>query len=1342
MSQDSSSSQDHIGPLSEVPLITESCPTTTSQGSPSLKNNKEQIGSSSSGCENPQATSEAQNHDSMLQGYGGHETKLVPGESDTERLQACLKHPEISDDAQPASGTHSKGVENITTKTTAASGKPLAKPSLLQSQPAPPASPQQDDLMFHGMLEARNTAFSSTKSDASAPSRKSLPGTSTLQAQLAKTNNVGLPRPILNNTKKTSLPPNFSNSPKFPDRLSSAASGKAHQQKKPSKPSSSSSSGTIAPSYKQASGSTIASVYFKGNGSYYTPFNSDSPGVSKHPSKRSMDGTANTESKLRPSSEKGHLELSSQLSQPVPGVSALTSMDPRQKSQQAHSEIYGSTSSLNQLHKISKDPDPSENTQETLRDDRASEDSELSDVESIDPRSFSSNTTASTLGRLPGLVIVDSDDGDDDNDDDDDDRVLYDAEKNDISRDDGVFADQPDNTVSATNTSCPYTKHTKDSALDDTPYKVCKDQFGNITKTEGALIPIGYQFFDGDFPWICPVRSCRTLHPSIKALGNHFSHGHKGACYNDNLDGTLTFLGQYTKMLNKQPPIIVSKKAMSLDDSPMLEPSHTVANHYKFISGLPGDKLNEHTQRRQSQSNQLVSGQAIVAVRDSLLPKPEKTLTMADPDRPYNMWPSRQRGSATNSRAVIDATGKLEQLYGGLLPSGWTPYYEYPKRQWLCPIRSCQCLTKSRYQFGRHFLTHRGCHMNDNLDGTFTILRSPSQAQLDDKDYTDTPSAVVSREPWDIEPIQSPKIRVKDPSGTQPIWFSLSLYMESTTKGHAKAVKNTTPYSVPTKNKIVQPGPRETPLKLVTEETRGALIPEGYELDKTWPGRPWICPIRSCRVVCKNTWSLGLHFTKMHSSVSLNDNKDGTFSIVGTHQYGAPRVVSKRLVSLHKDPVVEACLPVLKKVEIEEEERKRSQMESSTHKSTTKKPATDAEELWEYLCSMVDRDLTRPSHPSFNHLMALPRIRDLNIIDKKLDPKQLKHSALGVALVIQVTGVERLVKQCTACRRGDGPFYECVSICPELAHEIAESSPQLVTSPTNRWCCMNCVLNKSATTCSLKASMLERSEDGRVQENIKQWMISPQRPAAMVKRKHVFVDDEADKDVDLYRQDATSFSYRRSGRLRSLAETTPSESQKRPFASTDMASAASQAVSTTREENSSSLRGSKRIRGTQNAPRQDPTPGAIQESLEVEDWEREAKAIPRENGPSDNLALSSSYNLPTHQNSSTSSIQICASSSFSLHVIKIPAGGSYELPATSDVSPSSSSRKQQHQTRMCTVIAGKLRVKIKTLEDDADGMEFNIGVHGLLKLEKEIECKFENWGYNEAVLQVVGVGGE
>ena len=40
----------------------------------------------------------------------------------------------------------------------------------------------------------------------------------------------------------------------------------------------------------------------------------------------------------------------------------------------------------------------------------------------------------------------------------------------------------------------------------------------------------------------------------------------------------------------------------------------------------------------------------------------------------------------------------------------------------------------------------------------------------------------------------------------------------------------------------------------------GALIPQGYELDETIPGRRWICPVRSCRIACKARWSLGYHF--------------------------------------------------------------------------------------------------------------------------------------------------------------------------------------------------------------------------------------------------------------------------------------------------------------------------------------------------------------------------------------------------------------------------------------------------------------------------------------------------
>lgn len=78
---------------------------------------------------------------------------------------------------------------------------------------------------------------------------------------------------------------------------------------------------------------------------------------------------------------------------------------------------------------------------------------------------------------------------------------------------------------------------------------------------------------------------------------------------------------------------------MSLDDSPMLEPSHTVANHYKYRARFPEKSLNEHVPRREGQTKEVASIQATIAVRGPPLSKPDKILTMAEPDRPYDMWP-------------------------------------------------------------------------------------------------------------------------------------------------------------------------------------------------------------------------------------------------------------------------------------------------------------------------------------------------------------------------------------------------------------------------------------------------------------------------------------------------------------------------------------------------------------------------------------------------------------------------------------------------------------------------------------------------------------------------------
>lgn len=40
----------------------------------------------------------------------------------------------------------------------------------------------------------------------------------------------------------------------------------------------------------------------------------------------------------------------------------------------------------------------------------------------------------------------------------------------------------------------------------------------------------------------------------------------------------------------------------------------------------------------------------------------------------------------------------------------------------------------------------------------------------------------------------------------------------------------------------------------------GALVPTGYQLDKTIPNRPWVCPVRTCRQAFAKPNDFGFHF--------------------------------------------------------------------------------------------------------------------------------------------------------------------------------------------------------------------------------------------------------------------------------------------------------------------------------------------------------------------------------------------------------------------------------------------------------------------------------------------------
>ncbi|KAK0710084.1 hypothetical protein B0T26DRAFT_724017 [Lasiosphaeria miniovina] len=131
------------------------------------------------------------------------------------------------------------------------------------------------------------------------------------------------------------------------------------------------------------------------------------------------------------------------------------------------------------------------------------------------------------------------------------------------------------------------------------------------------------------------------------------------------------------------------------------------------------------------------------------------SITMANPNRPYTMWP--------------DPTGTLTDTCGTLIPDGYTLDEMVEDRQWICPIRSCRRLYSSRRYLGGHFTMHHlDCHLNDNLDGTFSILPPVSTSTK-----KHALPKVVSRDPLNQESLASPKVPVH-PKGRRITWISVT----------------------------------------------------------------------------------------------------------------------------------------------------------------------------------------------------------------------------------------------------------------------------------------------------------------------------------------------------------------------------------------------------------------------------------------------------------------------------------------------------------------------------------------------------------------------------------------
>ncbi|KAK3952833.1 hypothetical protein QBC32DRAFT_313526 [Pseudoneurospora amorphoporcata] len=921
-------------------------------------------------------------------------------------------------------------------------------------------------------------------------------------------------------------------------------------------------------------------------------------------------------------------------------------------------------------------------------------------------------------------------------------------------------------------------------ALDTSAYKVWKDEAtGKLLLTCGALLPPGYEQSDQpDLPWICPIRTCRALLPGLTGLGRHFGVVHRACRLNDNLDGTLTDLGRYADPTPgdgrkyggiTKSCVIVSKKYMSLAESPMVEPrphAHHAQNKLKPIQEVPKRELRRRSQIVASGTIQVSAmgddelkpqGEVKGAIVPSSEGPAEKILMNAKSGRPYNMWP--------------DESGELKDLSGTLLPDKWALYTEHPTHQWICPVRSCRWLYSARSHLANHFkMRYYGCRFNDNLDGTFTIVKRPATLPLEQLriDFGNNPPAVISRGPDHTEPLTEPQMsqnyinrklrehrRGKSSSAGSSIAATTikdgrdlqkTRHTERTNSsaGNARVISSDVGFDKDTDGRpytnLLNPENNRY------QVTRG-LIPEGYKLDhQAYPLRPWICPIRSCRLLIRTQAAYSNHWTIYHPNVCVNDNQDGTFSIVEGHSKSGARVVSRGPMGYDESPLKEAQLPIKERERVMELDmwtgddghqhtrvpgqgrRKRTFNEVSV---TPPEPELEEEQVGDpkglrrYITSQIGGNFPDIDETELEVLLALPRRRDLHLkhpipVTHTLTLKQL------TSVIVQLTGLES-PKACTACRRQAGPFKGCVSILPRVSVELTR-----LVSSSYRNTCANCLYANTYNACSIKK--LTKIEEKRATTGV-----VALGGSVVGDETGDDAEDEADEEDDEeeayeYDEQLGATVIRRSQRLPSIPPTEESEADmdrvpsprkvitfKDP--SPTCASASLDAAEEEEEEREDieHRRASKRLRTREQSA---ITTTSIQataaaarsllvsrEDLVTEDWERGTRGVlPNRSQPSENLVYSSSYLSANH------TVQICKSTT--LTTLTITSGSTHKLPL------------DRSRTQICMLVSGKLRVTVNDGEE-----EFVVGPRGVFKLSPGVTCLLENWCYLDAAVHVTTV---
>ncbi|KAG8160388.1 hypothetical protein KVR01_009924 [Diaporthe batatas] len=1001
-------------------------------------------------------------------------------------------------------------------------------------------------------------------------------------------------------------------------------------------------------------------------------------------------------------------------------------------------------------------------SEDDLEDDTSEDETELDgegDATLVSTASREADASSRQLFHPPDESDYGDEVGDDEGDEDDEGDSTVSASPSESSP---AADEEPMVTVSSASIQRrqDYPGRILETAKSGRPYHTWLDGRSSF-HNGGALFPDGYQKstrFAGS-SWICPVRSCRQVHKTAFSLGDHFKVKHKRFMFNDNMDGTLSVVGSYSKRSQpgKHLPVVVSRRPLDPREPPMAEAMEPTGR-----DRFPSDAI-------QAESD---------SESESLDPETLVTGDIEDPARPAGPSQVLRRGSAhemwqyirpflTNHRDSSPTGNWIQDVVR--LPRvrdiKWNeprikelPYMDTHLRditaliiqvtgveaptpcaacaQGRGPFNGCVRISPQASQESRNsVLACANCYYHCNQSKcshcAAAVPRRDRQRRerLRDKKTIYNVKVLSDRARGRARGAIRLEKPVKEPRASRT---TVDNSPEETSHPRVKIYQ-------PDEIHSLEMASKDRAYKMIRGEHGepismcGALIPDRYDLDRTVPGRPWVCPIRSCRAAFKKIVGLGSHFAVKHRGNLLNDNQDGTLSIVGAYnsplkgsKYCAPLVISQKPLDESEPPMEAPKVPGYVRVgDTNSEPPPRpadrvalnpGRSADSAQLNRVEPPESDkhsgAKRVWNHILPFLPQPLDpKIFDPEIIRLFALPVLQRVQWRNSWMKRRLDNDRYQIFAILVHVLGVERNAsgeRCCSLCISGEGPFEGCWT----LPRAAAWESHRYAT------CCANCLFAHKRSHCSVKSSWETRCI---TRPGEKTFTGTPPPVAEWAATATTANDSSQAKKRQLSPSGANEESL---SQRRRYEQSTGSNDEEQPGAGRRIVTLPLPlSRRTTRATNARTRRHeSPEPQPEQSKPLVSTSSSAVMmagqqtsdELLEMEDWEIAPGRI-REDGSAhpNNIAFSKAF-LENSQ-----SIPVAADVSFRVDTIK--SGHKLEFEATTS------------NTRYCSVATGKLRVSI------AGQPEFVIGPHGVFKIKPGVKAWAQNRLYIDSVVHVVSV---